>query len=287
MSRGSLLKISGLLLLLVILGLLWLNSKPRFWEPQVSLAISPSAMNTVQMPSWTPFQPLTNTPTLTSSPTVTFTARPSSSPITQPTFTPSATPTPTVTPTPLDEANIEGIKGRWAAYNLDCEARSAVDWAGYFGVPINEIEFLNALPRSDDPNRGFVGEVNAPWGSIPPQSYGVHAKPIAKLLREYSLDAKAVSNFTWDQLRAEISQGRPVIAWVVGRVGNGTPIPYTTNAGQVTTVARFEHTVIVTGYTKTEVTVLDGYWVYNRGVQDFLASWSVLENMVVIMDPNW
>ena len=113
-----------------------------------------------------PFQPATATPTVPSISTDTRTPRPTNSKTATPSWTASITYSPTVTPTPLDEAIIEGIKGRWAAYNLDCEARSAVDWAAYFGVEINEIEFFNALPRSDDPEMGFVGDVNAPWGSI-------------------------------------------------------------------------------------------------------------------------
>lgn len=87
---------------------------------------------------------------------------------------------------------------------------------------------------------------------------------------------------TFDELRGEISAGRPVIVWVVGRVGEGTPKPYTSSDGETTTVARFEHTVIVIGYTQKTVTVLDGYWVYNRQVQDFLNSWGVLENMAIV-----
>jgi len=234
----------------------------------------------------TPFQPATANPTGTSLPTDTNTPSLTSSKTATASYTASTTSSPTITPTPLDEVNIEGIKGRWAAYNLDCEARSAVDWAAYFGVKIDEIEFFNALPRSDDPELGFVGDVNAPWGSIPPQAYGVHAKPVARLLRDYGLGAKAVRNITWDRVRAEISQGRPVIAWVVGRVGRGTPVAYTTSSGALRTVARFEHTVIVTGYDQLEVTLLDGYWIYTRNVQDFLASWSVLENMAVLWDVN-
>lgn len=177
---------------------------------------------------------------------------------------------------------IKGIQGRWPAFSLDCEARSAVDWAAYFGVQIEEIEFFNALPVSDDPDQGFVGDVHAPWGQTPPQSYGVHAKPVAKVLRSYGLQAKARTQMTFDELRAEISAGRPVIVWVVGRVGEGTPIAYKSSDGNRTTVARFEHTVIVVGYTKSMVTLLDGNWIYTRQVQDFKNSWMVLGNMAVV-----
>jgi uncharacterized protein YvpB len=226
-------------------------------------------------PSLTPFQPETHTPTLTHTPTS------SATPTISPTSTPSTTVTPSQTPTPLDETFIEGIRGRWAAYSLDCEARSAVDWAAYFGVQIEEITFFNQLPVSDDPETGFVGDVQAPWGQTPPDPYGVYAGPVADFLRDYGLNAVPVRGMTWDQLRAEISQGRPVIVWVVGRVGEGTPIAYTSSLGQQTTVARFEHTVIVTGYSKLTVTVLDGYWVYSRSIRDFLTSWEVLGNMAI------
>jgi uncharacterized protein YvpB len=174
------------------------------------------------------------------------------------------------------------VNGRWPAFSLNCESRSAVDWAAYFEYKIDEIEFFNGLPTSDDPDAGFVGNVHEPWGQTPPNAYGVHAKPVAKLLRSYGLQAKAVHGMAFDELRAEISAGRPVIVWVVGRVGRGTPIAYTSASGSKTTVARFEHTVIVTGYTPTEVTVLDGYWVYTRQLPDFLDSWGVLGNMAVI-----
>ena len=142
------------------------------------------------------------------------------------------------------------------------------------------------MPISDDPDLGFVGSVHEPWGQTPPYGYGVHAEPVANLLWEYGLNAVPVRGWTWDQLRAEISQGRPVIVWVVGRVGRGTPVVYTSLEGRDTIVARFEHTVILFGYDQADVIVQDGYWVYSRPIQDFLASWKVLGNQAVVMLPT-
>jgi uncharacterized protein YvpB len=87
---------------------------------------------------------------------------------------------------------------------------------------------------------------------------------------------------SWDALRAEIAAGRPVIVWVIGHVERGTPVPYTASDGHATTVARFQHTVVVTGYSANDVTFLDGAWVYSRSKNDFLRSWGVLGNMAVI-----
>ena len=234
--------------------------------------------------SATPFQPASFTPTITSTPTSTNTQTPTLT--MTPSFTPTATATspPTLTPSVPPAASIQGISGSWPAYSLDCESRSAVDWAAYFGVEIDELAFFNNLPSSDNPDEGFVGNVHGSWGQIPPAAYGVHAKPVAQLLRSYGLEADAVHNFNWPALQAEIAAGQPAIVWVVGRVARGTPVPYTASDGHQTTVVRFQHTVILTGYDQHSVTVLDGDWVYQRSVKDFLDSWSALGNMAVIWD---
>jgi TolB protein len=205
-----------------------------------------------------------------------------------PANTPTRTPTPTGTPTASvpSQANITGISGRFQALPLDCESRSAVDWAAYFGVEIDELEFFYSLPQSDNPDKGFVGDVHGSWGQIPPKPYGVHAEPVAALLRAYGLDAQAVRDVSLDALRSEIAAGRPVIAWVTGQVAWGTPVPYTASDGSRTIVARYEHTVMVIGYNKHEVRILDGAQVYTRQWGDFERSWAVLGNMAVIMRPR-
>ncbi len=175
------------------------------------------------------------------------------------------------------------VSGRGQALPLDCETRSAVDWAGYFGVAIDEFEFFSRLPLSDDPDTGFVGDVRGGWGQIPPASYGVNAGPVAAVLQYYRVPARAVTGLTWDALRAEIDAGRPVITWVIGSVGNGAAVAYTAASnGHTTLVAPFEHTVIAIGYGADSVTVLDGGATYTRTLAQFLASWGVLGNMAIV-----
>ena len=226
------------------------------------------------------------TPTLTPFQPEPYTSTP------QPTSTPTNSPTPASTITPIvtitkdipSHASIQGITGRFPTYSLDCEARSAVDWAAYFGVSIAELSFQASLPISDNPEKGFVGSVYGVWGQVPPNPYGVHAKPVAKLLRSYGLSAKAKREMTWFDLQKEIADGYPVIVWVVGRVTRGTPIVYQSDDGHKTIVARFEHTVIVIGYDEASVTVLDGGWVYSRSIKSFLDSWGVLGNMAIVYE---
>lgn len=249
--------------------LLFIQSRPN---PEELLLIestataSPSPTSTA-----TPFQasPLTSTPTASPTPTAT------------PTETPTATPT--STPDIPPSHRITGIVGYSQSLPLSCESRSAVDWARYFGTSISELDFFWGLPTSDNPDAGFVGSVYGGWGQIPPAPYGVHAKPVAQRLREYNLKAKAVRGMSLKELKSEIAADRPVIIWVVGHVNRGTPIPYVAKNGHETTVAKFEHTVIVIGYDKHKVTVLDGSRVYSRYRKEFLRSWDVLGNMAVVM----
>lgn len=157
-----------------------------------------------------------------------------------------------------------------------------MDWAHYFGVSIGETEFLNALPNSDDPNRGFVGDVNDTPGQIPPNGYGVHADPVAALLRAYGLSAESVHGLSDGDIKTEINNGQPVIVWVVGHTLPGYAETYTTEAGDNITVAPSEHTVIVIGYDSTGVVIMDGSWVYWRSWDTFFASFGVLGNMGIL-----
>jgi uncharacterized protein YvpB len=207
-----------------------------------------------------------------------------------PTALPSDTPTPeplALVPPPPPElparALITNIVGRRQTYSLSCEARSAADWAGYFGFSIDELDFHSRLPLSDDPDLGFVGDVNGVWGQIPPYSYGVHAMPVADLLKQYGVKARARRGLEWEAVRAEVAAGEPVIVWVVGHVERGGErVLYRAASGHVTYVARFEHTVIVVGYTEETVTVLDNGQVYTRSLETFLEAWLPLGNMAVL-----
>jgi len=183
-----------------------------------------------------------------------------------------------------DSGFVSGFVGHAQSYAIDCEVRSAVDWAGFWGVSIGETQFLEALPRTDNPDNGFVGDPNDPWGRIPPQGYGVHADPVAKTLRDYGLNAEARHGLSWDDLRHEIDAGHPAIVWVIGSMWEGTPVEYKASDGHTSRVAAYEHTMTLIGYSSKTIQVVDassGYLETYR-LAEFLDSWAVLGNMAVI-----
>lgn len=186
------------------------------------------------------------------------------------------------------EAHVDGVIGHPQKHLISCESRSAADWAAFFGTRVGENEILDLLPRSDNPEEGFVGNPDSPWGGLPPNGYGVHPPPLAGVLRELGVRARAYAGLGWDDLRTEIAAGRPVIVWVIGAMWGGTAVQYKTKSGKTVPVAAFEHTMILTGYTPQTVSVVDA----SSGLPQiyplsaFRNSWRVLGNRAIIAGPN-
>jgi uncharacterized protein YvpB len=225
----------------------------------------------------TPFQPLPITPTPSPTPLPTNT----------PTPLPTATSEPTSTRSDPEEVFIAGIWGYAQTFNLSCESRSASDLARYYGIYFTELEFLYALPTSDNPDTGFVGDVHGYLGQLPPLGYGVHARPVAALMQSFGLNATAHKGLSLATVKTEVAAGRPVMVWAIKDLGTSTPVEYIASDGDITIVARFEHTVIVIGYGPNYITVLDNERVYSVSTEQFLDSWGVLGNMgITISGPG-
>lgn len=250
-------------------------------QPVVQAAGLPEGSNApVVNPTKTPFLPF-RFPTSISIPWLQPTSAPEPVTVVEPPLPPQTVPVPI--PDSLPESfYINGVVSYPQWFTLDCEARTAVDWAAFFGVSIDENEFLGRMPHSDNPDLGFVGRYDGVQGQLPPNSYGVHADPVANLLNQFGVTARSGKGFSWDDIRFEIASGRPVIAWVIYNTVPGTPIPYQDSLGNITTVAYYEHTVIVTGYTPDIVYLSDNGRYYERTLQVFLASWSALGNMAIM-----
>lgn len=199
------------------------------------------------------------------------------------TLVPTATPTIRLTPTATDipESVYLKIAAHPKYYYLGCEAAAAVDLAGFYEVSIYQSDFQQKLPLSDNPDLGFVGDVNGPWGQVPPYAYGVHAAPVAALLQQYGVNVEGGKGYTLEQVKEKIAAGHPVIAWVIGNMVGGVPAEYTDSKGNKTIVAAYEHVVILTGYNKDSIRYVNNGKFYDVPYNVFLNSWGVLGNMAV------
>lgn len=176
------------------------------------------------------------------------------------------------------------IWGHRQYFPIGCEASAAHDWAWFFGVDINEFNFQMELPVSDNPDLGFVGSVEGPWGQVPPYAYGVHAAPVAQVLRDnYGIPAQAAKGFSIDEIKREIASNQPVIAWVIGNCVGGIPYEYVDQAGNTVVVAAYEHVVIITGYNEDSLRYMNNGKFYDIQYEYFENSWSVLGNMVLYL----
>jgi uncharacterized protein YvpB len=187
--------------------------------------------------------------------------------------------------TPYGRARVLGLRlqGNVQAHRISCEARSAADLAAAHGLSVDEHDVLDRLPRSDDPDLGFVGDPDDPAGRLPPEGYGVHAGPIASTLRALGLDARAEHGRDLEWLARETEAGRPVIAWVTGSFSSGTPRTMTSSAGRTFTAVRGEHTVLVLCVRGGDVMVLDpaGGRLAEVDAATFLRSWELLGRSAV------
>jgi uncharacterized protein YvpB len=256
----------AIIVLLAGLGLLWESNRPHSPAAQANAsvaALSQASVSSTAQPSSETVQ--VSIPLFTSTPMPTLTPRPF--------------------PSPTPSSAWVVMAGHPQTKNLSCESRSAADLAGFWGVAVNELEFLIALGQSDNPHVGFVGNVDAAPGSLPPHGYGVYAEPVAATLRKYGLDARAVYYLGLDGLKAELLAGRPVLVWATYGMEAYAPIEWASSDGQISTVVPFMHTFLVTGFDAQGLTFLDAFdaTVQYYDFETFLRIWNLFDQMALIV----
>ena len=180
-------------------------------------------------------------------------------------------------------ATVEGVTGHPQQHNLSCESRSATDLAAYWGVDFTEDAFFRRLPKSDNPQRGFVGGVDMPAGSMPPTGYGVYVEPIAATLRSFGLDAEAHRPLELDTLKKELAAQRPVIVWATYDMQLPGVETWVSWDGVASTVVRWQHTFIAVAYDEGGVTLVDAFdgQAKTFSYEAFVPAWDQLGRMAV------
>lgn len=178
---------------------------------------------------------------------------------------------------------VEGVVAYPQERNLSCESRSATDMAAFWGATFSEGDFFHRLPRSDNPHRGFLGDVDMPAGSMPPVGYGVYARPLAATLRSLGFDAQAHHAWRLDVLKAELASGRPVVIWAT----YGMQLPgretWVSSDGETSVIVRWQHTFIAAGYDEGGIYLIDAYDAETKyfTYDAFMPAWDQLGRMAV------
>jgi uncharacterized protein YvpB len=184
---------------------------------------------------------------------------------------------------PPPSALVEGLVGHPQEHNLSCESRSATDLAAFWEVVFAEDDFFRRLPKSDNPNRGFLGDVDLPAGSMPPVGYGVYVGPIAANLRSFGLDAQARQGWSLDDLKAELAAGRPLIVWATYDMQLTGVETWVSSDGAASVVVPWQHTFVAVGYDESGLHLVDAYDGLPKhfSYEVFAPAWDQLGRMAV------
>lgn len=180
-------------------------------------------------------------------------------------------------------AFVEGVAGHPQEHNLSCESRSATDLSAFWGVVFSEDDFFHRLPKSDNPYRGFLGDVDLPPGSMPPAGYGVYAGPVAADLRSFGLDTQARQEWNLDGLKAELAAGRAVILWATYDMQLPGTQTWTSSDGATSVVVQWQHTFVAVGYDESGVYLVDAYDGVTKhfSYEAFVPAWEQLGRQAV------
>lgn len=154
----------------------------------------------------------------------------------------------------------------------------------FWGKPINESEFIANIPFTDNPHKGFRGDIDGLFGGL--SEYGIYAEPIVRFLDQKGFNTRLLAGGV-TELKQEITRGHPVVTWVTYALHNSYPIKVEIDKLPVTLVP-WEHAVVITGY--------DEQGVYVNGPADgsrtffdwdgFTRSWGLFGNMAFTIWPQ-
>ena len=178
------------------------------------------------------------------------------------------------------------LEGKAQERSLSCESRSACDLLAHYGIRLPEDTFRLGIPVTDNPDTGFVGNVDGPGGHLPPAGYGVHAEPVAARLRAVGLPAHAHRGVDLAWLRRALAQGKPVIVWATSMLDTPRPVAMRDAAGRAFVAVPGEHSFLAVGYAPGEVLLVDAATGRLRHVplRTFDASWATLGRQAVVPD---
>lgn len=135
-----------------------------------------------------------------------------------------------------------------------CEMTATAMLLQYAGHPLDKMAVAAQVPRSHDPNLGFVGDPTSDTGV----GLYVYPRGLLSTVQRYLPTAKDMSGMSLVQLKAQLVAKRPVVTWMTGLDGFAS------------------HTITVTGYTPEQILYNDPWtgMVGEASNQDFERMWA-------------
>ena len=193
-------------------------------------------------------------------------------------------------------------------YPTGCEAASCTALLRYYGFSITLDQMVATIPRKDivyingrrigpDIHEYFVGNPRGGYTSSSP-GYGAFAPCVTKSLQA-AIDARGggytavnLTGCSFDLLRYQLAQGRPLIVWatyqmMVPKTVNSWYIPNGDGTYRYFEYPRGTHVFVLKGYSESYVYLMDPYYgtrVYDRST--FEARWNLLGKQAIVLLEN-
>lgn len=170
------------------------------------------------------------------------------------------------------------IVSQW--WNLTCEYAATSAATALYGQAITQQEFVDAIGFDANPNKGFRGRLDGPWGGT--TDYGVYPAPILQVLQQRGFVHSYAFHGNPDILRAALSKDRPVVVWLVGTFGMAPRVD-TTSDGEQFFLVPYEHAMTAYGYTESSIMLMDPGTASYRTVSwpTFTQAWMELDGMAL------
>ncbi|MFC6208155.1 C39 family peptidase [Levilactobacillus tongjiangensis] len=91
-----------------------------------------------------------------------------------------------------------------------CEITATTMMLQYAGAKVSKMSLAKEMPRSSNPNKGFVGSPYRRSG------WWIYPKGLMKTVKHHIGSAKNMTGASFKQMKAQINQGHPVVIWVAG-----------------------------------------------------------------------
>jgi len=91
-----------------------------------------------------------------------------------------------------------------------CEITATAMMLKFAGAKVTKMSLAKEMPRSSNPNKGFVGSPYSKSG------WWIYPKGLMKTVKKHTGSAKNMTGASFNQMKTQINKGHPVVIWVAG-----------------------------------------------------------------------